>query len=130
MKRGESRAIARSLKSLTRRTVKRGMAVRMAGLSDNEIAAQIQSADAVLHTAEWKALRKSMLERHGAKCMKCGVTPKNPAHINVDHIKCRKFYPELALDQNNLQLLCGRCNKAKGNKHMTDYRKSPEEATA
>ena len=36
---------------------------------------------------------------------------------NIDHIKPRKFFPELALDILNLQLLCAKCNKRKGNKY-------------
>ena len=52
--------------------------------------------------------------------MCCGKVPDHG--INVDHIKPRKFFPELALDFDNLQILCGRCNKAKGNRHHTDYR--------
>lgn len=54
--------------------------------------------------------------------MCCGMTPDNKKNSNVDHIKPRLYYPELARDINNLQVLCGRCNKEKGNKHTTDYR--------
>jgi 5-methylcytosine-specific restriction endonuclease McrA len=56
--------------------------------------------------------------------MKCGCTPKDPTKTNVDHIKPRRRYPELALEFSNLQILCNRCNKQKGNK-VADYRPRP-----
>lgn len=54
--------------------------------------------------------------------MCCGLEPTNRSNSNVDHIKCRKYYPYLALDIDNLQVLCGSCNKIKCNNHSTDYR--------
>lgn len=54
--------------------------------------------------------------------MCCGAEPKDRRKINVDHIKPRKYFPELALVEDNLQVLCGTCNKRKGNRHQTDYR--------
>lgn len=42
--------------------------------------------------------------------------------MNVDHIKPRKLFPELALDPDNLQVLCHECNHGKGNWDMTDFR--------
>lgn len=93
--------------------------------SDNELAAEIRvAADGFLLSPEWRAIRKLALEKHGSCCLKCGRmgTPDEP--INVDHIKPRKFFPELALDLSNLQPLCWRCNKAKGNREA-DYRHHP-----
>lgn len=54
--------------------------------------------------------------------MCCGFVPGKGQCINVDHIKPRLHHPHLALEFSNLQVLCPRCNKAKGNKHETDYR--------
>ena len=42
--------------------------------------------------------------------------------IHVDHIKPRKLFPHLALDVNNLQILCHECNHGKGNWDQTDWR--------
>ena len=42
--------------------------------------------------------------------------------LNVDHIKPRKKYPKLALDVDNLQVLCNECNHGKGNRDDTDWR--------
>ena len=75
-----------------------------------------------LLSPEWKALRKKVVLHYGRQCMKCKSTPKNPKMTHIDHIKCRKNYPELALDFNNLQVLCCRCNREKGNKNSIDYR--------
>ena len=59
------------------------------------------------------------------RCMRCGVTPRKRSDVNVDHIKPRKTHPHLALDFDNLQVLCRWCNKRKGNKNDADYRPSP-----
>ena len=42
--------------------------------------------------------------------------------MNVDHIKPRKKFPELALVEDNLQVLCGACNHGKGNWDQTNWR--------
>lgn len=92
-------------------------------LSDNEVAEQLKrSIKPFLSTPEWKSLRTKVLNHFGDKCMCCGTIPKRKVDVNVDHIKPRKLFPELALDFGNLQVLCADCNKKKGNKHMTDYR--------
>jgi 5-methylcytosine-specific restriction endonuclease McrA len=93
------------------------------GKKDNEIAQRLKDkGKSFLQSSEWKQLRTAVVNKFGRKCMKCGTTPKNPKSTHVDHIKCRKFFPELALDFDNLQVLCCRCNKEKGNKNSVDYR--------
>jgi 5-methylcytosine-specific restriction endonuclease McrA len=94
-------------------------------LTPNEIAANLRVAsDGFLASPEWKAVRLQALERYGRICCKCGASPKWAGDINVDHIKPRKFFPELSLDIGNLQPLCRRCNKRKGNGPAVDYRKA------
>lgn len=66
----------------------------------------------------WSHLRKLVIAKYGAECMKCGSRER----INVDHIKPKSKYPELQFDLNNLQILCWPCNKEKGNKYVVDYR--------
>lgn len=103
--------------------MKRDAVAAMRGKSVNDIAASIKvSKDPFLSTPEWKALRKRAIQEYGAKCMKCKCIPTNIKKINVDHIKPRKYFPHLAMDFNNLQVLCASCNKDKGNRHQTDYR--------
>lgn len=82
------------------------------------------TSNAFLDSFEWRQLRMVILKKYGAKCQCCGATPATDAVINVDHIKPRKLFPELALDENNLQVLCGPCNHGKGNWDMTDWRSS------
>jgi 5-methylcytosine-specific restriction endonuclease McrA len=88
------------------------------------------ASDAFLASYEWRRVRMTALKRHGARCQCCGAIPTNGITINVDHIKPRKLYPHLALDPNNLQILCNVCNHGKGNWDMTDWRtrlaKEPE----
>ena len=74
-------------------------------------------------TKEWLQLRVRVLEKYECKCMMCGQSPKeHGVVIHVDHIKPRSKYPELALEFNNLQLLCEDCNVGKSNKYETDWR--------
>ncbi len=83
-------------------------------------------SDEFLSSFEWRSLRMMALKQHGATCQCCGASPKTGAVMHVDHIKPRKLFPQLALDLNNLQVLCGECNHGKGNWDQTDWR----EATA
>jgi len=75
-----------------------------------------------LETFAWRKLRMEALKKYGPKCMCCGATPATGAVMNVDHVKPRKLFPALALDINNLQILCHECNHGKGNWDQTDWR--------
>lgn len=78
--------------------------------------------DTFLQSYEWRKLRMVALKKYGPRCQCCGATPATGATINVDHIKPRKLFPELALDVDNLQILCHECNHGKGNWDQTDWR--------
>lgn len=82
------------------------------------------SGNEFLQSFEWRKLRMVALKKYGPKCQCCGASVKDGAVMNVDHIKPRKHYPELALDVDNLQILCHECNHGKGNWDMTDWRAS------
>lgn len=104
-------------KQLKRSARKKSRSFKLKELSDNEVAKLIQvKKNSFLYTEEWRTLRKQALEKYGYVCVYCGREHSRRFPINVDHIKPRKFFPELALDINNLQPLCGTCNKRKGNK--------------
>lgn len=75
-----------------------------------------------LESYAWRRVRMEALKKHGAVCQCCGASRKTGAVVHVDHIKPRKLYPHLALDINNLQVLCHECNHGKGNWDMTDWR--------
>lgn len=92
-------------------------------MTDNEVADALRkTADPFLYTEAWRALRQEAKEKYGLICCNCGRENSRKFPINFDHVKPRKFFPELALDINNLQPLCGPCNKRKGNQTI-DYRK-------
>lgn len=76
-----------------------------------------------LDSQEWLTLRYQILLRYGRQCMCCGTSE---GEIHVDHIKPRSKYPELALDPENLQVLCRACNLGKLAWDETDFR--PKEA--
>ena len=83
-----------------------------------------------LSTYAWRNLRIKALNLYGRKCMCCGDTPENGAVMNIDHIRPRKHYPELALDIRWLQCLCGACNHGKGNELENDYRTADQKRAA
>ena len=104
------------IKDLKARSKKLALKVKVANLSDNEIALKLRkSSDGFLKSKEWKELRLKALDLYGFVCIKCKRDNSREYPINIDHIKPRKFFPELALDITNLQPLCGPCNKKKGN---------------
>ena len=73
-------------------------------------------------TDAWRTLRYQILKKHGYRCMACGVS-KGTMH--VDHIKPRSKFPELSLEESNLQVLCEPCNMGKGTRDQTDWRRPP-----
>jgi 5-methylcytosine-specific restriction endonuclease McrA len=106
------------LKQLKARSRKLSLKQKMLNLSDNEIVLNLKkTSDGFLRSNEWKALRLKALELYGYVCIKCKRDNSREYPINVDHIKPRKFFPELALEITNLQPMCGPCNKKKGNKY-------------
>lgn len=71
---------------------------------------------------EWREVRYRAL-KSGKGCCECcaaRAAPGKPLH--VDHIKPRSKYPALALDLNNLQVLCIDCNLGKRAWDETDWR--------
>ncbi|MDO6719561.1 HNH endonuclease signature motif containing protein [Psychrosphaera sp. 1_MG-2023] len=73
-------------------------------------------------TAKWLRLRTAAFEQFGNKCACCGATPDTGAVLHVDHIKPRSKYPHLALELDNLQILCEACNMGKLNVSETQWR--------
>ena len=69
-------------------------------------------------TPQWHVLRKATLRRYGFRCQKCGATN---TELHVDHIRPRSRFPKLAMDPDNLQVLCRACNYAKRGR-IADYR--------
>ncbi len=65
-------------------------------------------------TADWRYVRKQVIERDGHVCGCCKLQIQDFNELTVDHIRPRSKYPELALVLSNLQVLCRRCNSSKG----------------
>lgn len=82
-------------------------------------------------TPAWQRLRLLIIERSGGWCeqclrdMKAGKTTKPRRAEMVHHIKPYKDFPELALDESNLEALCNRCHEQKHNRHET-IKEAPE----
>lgn len=114
---------AHLLKVAAMRSRKIGLLLTASKKTDQQIADGFKNNKvSFLSSQAWKDLRKKVVQTYGHKCMKCGYEPSDKRKVNVDHIKPRKFYPDLALCFGNLQVLCAGCNKEKGNKNQIDYR--------
>lgn len=81
-----------------------------------------KSSEGFYQTVQWKRIRYQALVNCGAICQCCGASKKTGAILHVDHIKPRSLFPNLALDINNLQVLCEACNMGKFNTNATDWR--------
>lgn len=69
----------------------------------------------------WLVLRMKVLAKRGNCCECCGRKPPDVS-IHVDHIKPRALFPDLELDESNLQVLCSECNLGKAAWNTTDWR--------
>lgn len=58
------------------------------------------------YNEQYKDWRKSVLNRDGRKCVKCG----SKQQIQVHHKKTWADYPELRYDQNNGEVVCLSCH--------------------
>lgn len=67
----------------------------------------------------WIQLRRDVLHKYGRECMLCGQT-KGAMH--VDHVIPKSKDKSKALDFDNLQVLCAKCNEGKSNRDSADYR--------
>ncbi|WP_230201321.1 HNH endonuclease [Xanthomonas euvesicatoria] len=88
-----------------------------------QLTTQIRKREPPFYTSRaWRELRYRFLARSTRQCTCCGARADQGATLHVDHIKPRSKYPELALDEGNLQILCDDCNMGKGNKDDADFR--------
>lgn len=121
----ESRSAKKKSRKAAAKERKRSLHSRPANVASERIV-KVAGVDVTskefLETYEWRKLRMQALKKYGARCMCCGASPATGAVMNVDHIKPRKLFPSLALDINNLQVLCHECNHGKGNWDQTDWR--------
>lgn len=65
------------------------------------------------------SLRFRVLKESGGRCALCGAT-KSESPLDVDHIIPRSKGGKTVYE--NLQVLCAKCNRSKGNKDRTDFR--------
>lgn len=79
------------------------------------------------HSSDWQRVRRQVLQRDHKECIWCKNEGKVVrTNLEVDHIKELEFYPELALNLNNLRTLCKDChNRRHGrfNKNRREFRR-------
>ncbi len=84
-----------------------------------------EAGDGFYRSYAWRKLRVETLEANRARygmlaCECCGMI--DVAAFHVDHIYPRSTHPDLALDPDNLQVLCDDCNIGKGTAYTTNWR--------
>lgn len=75
---------------------------------------KIDETNTFYASSEWRLVREQVIQDQGRVCQECGSRIITDYDLTVDHIKPRSKFPEFALDKSNLQVLCRRCNSAKG----------------
>jgi 5-methylcytosine-specific restriction endonuclease McrA len=75
---------------------------------------QIDETNVFYASSEWRLIREQVIQEQGRICQECGKRITDDFDLTVDHIKPRSKFPKLALDKSNLQVLCRKCNSAKG----------------
>ncbi|MEC5422383.1 HNH endonuclease [Virgibacillus sp. C22-A2] len=82
---------------------------------------------------DWEATRLIVLERDNYECQECKRQgkvytdkhdPDKHKRLDVDHIKDLEDYPELALELDNLEVLCVKCHNRKHNRFMFQKKKN------
>lgn len=91
-------------------------------MENKKFAAWVNSRD-FLKSRAWQELRYLTIRRYGGRCQCCGRVADEGAVLNVDHIRPRFTHPHLALNPDNLQVLCRSCNRGKGRRDVTDWRR-------
>lgn len=72
------------------------------------------------NSMEWREKRQEIINRDNHECQWCKedgkVTTICDSNLEVDHIKELEYYPELALDNDNLRTLCKDCHNKRHNR--------------
>lgn len=87
-------------------------------------------SDAFFESRPWLELRYRVLKSSKGCCSCCGTRGDAGNPLQVDHIRPRSKYPDLALRADNCQVLCRNCNMGKSNKDSTDWRFEPSRELA
>lgn len=79
-----------------------------------------ESRHAFYCSSDWNKIRLQAIKRDNKECVWCKaegkVTTRSTAVLEVDHIKELEYYPELALDLDNLRTLCKDCHNKRHNR--------------
>ena len=81
---------------------------------------RIEEAAQFYSSPEWNMIRKQVIQEKGRVCAECGRRIKQNDDITVDHIKPRSKFPDLALNIENLRVLCRSCNSKKGDREFEE----------
>lgn len=72
-------------------------------------------------SSEWRRIRDKVLRDNHYECERCKkkglVTPANTVH----HRKYLRRYPELALDESNLEPICEKCHYEEHHKKLQGF---------
>lgn len=89
------------------------------------LAAQKIPGSEFYQSMAWRELRYAVLKKSAGVCEACRrAAREHGVVLHVDHILPRSQFPDLALEETNLQVLCDDCNIGKGVDDTTDWRET------
>jgi 5-methylcytosine-specific restriction endonuclease McrA len=89
------------------------------GFNLNSKTVSKRQANAFYKTVEWKTLSAELRKTAGPVCIMCNRDFKKYGLAkNADHINPLMYFWDLRLDPENIQIICGECNKAKGSYNL------------
>ncbi len=97
--------------------------------NDRQAQYRQKEKDNILNTTRWRRLREYIIRRDGGYCQRCWIKYGiiTDTCLEVNHIKSRLHYPELAWDENNLITVCHTCNAQLGTSDKLDFPWTPPE---
>lgn len=77
-------------------------------------------------SSEWQRLREEAMKRDHYECVWCAEKGKvtTKVKLEVDHIKELEYYPQYALDIDNLRTLCTDCHNKRHHRFKHQEKRS------
>lgn len=82
-----------------------------------------RESDKFYTKAPWRKVRLKVIKRDGCVCIRCLIKYGLivTANLQGHHIKSRKHYPELELQESNIICVCQTCNLQLGTTDEVDF---------
>ena len=65
----------------------------------------------VYASSVWKAVRRAVIARDCATCLRCGVVPSGAKSLHLHHVESWEIAPDRRLDPDNIVTMCRKCHE-------------------